>query len=510
MEDQGDTIAPSADVQKFLVGEDGKAYDQPRPKWQAAPPKTDDECQAEEDGGSLKRQRIGDFLPPPPPLAAAAGMPEDFGSSKSCWPMGKGKFGAPPMAFPGAFGKGFAKNTFLPPRANMFPNGFTTPMFPTTSLPQMPPEGMALGDRPPIDRPVPVFLARATANIVPVSSKTSADKTLALQFIQSPREMQQQMLRDPAVARAIMQTLSDSPQTQGGSPAPMLASLGGSAMMPPPLAPAPPANFMMALPPSVPQGTSWSGVITLARNKGKRLQMRSALLHGKVQDVEVALRCAATTFGALDITHRVPFEEVAKRAPTGTLLSMAPTSPAELVQYEEYAKYFRSKMRAGVAKLDAELSLYVLPPTDDVLVLRDSVYALNPGITPRSNCLLGLIASTTEQLRASTPAAVAPRSSTLALPVATVPAPAPDPAPEALPPPPPPPAQKEVPAAPPVAKEEASSTLAPEAEDQLAKADGEKASLDGGTDVSQKEILDLFSNPELIKLLSDDAAQPDA
>merc|ERR1719183_1791334 len=106
------------------------------------------------------------------------------------------------------------------------------------------------------------------------------------------------------------------------------------------LAPPPP------VPAAMPQGGAWSGMITLARNKGKRLPMRSVLLHGKVSDVEVALRCAATTFGALDITHRVPFDEVAKRASMGSLLSMMPSTAAEHIQYEEYSKYFRGKMRA--------------------------------------------------------------------------------------------------------------------------------------------------------------------
>merc|ERR1740117_351725 len=92
----------------------------------------------------------------------------------------------------------------------------------------------------------------------------------------------------------------------------------------------PPPGMMLPPPPvggGRPQGGTWSGMITLARNKGKRLPMRSVLLHGRVSDVEVALRSAATSFGALDITHRVPFEEVAKRASTCSLLTMMPNTP---------------------------------------------------------------------------------------------------------------------------------------------------------------------------------------
>ncbi|CAK0870995.1 unnamed protein product [Prorocentrum cordatum] len=106
-----------------------------------------------------------------------------------------------------------------------------------------------------------------------------------------------------------------------------------------------------------------SGGITLARNAGKRLPTRATLLHGRVQDVEVALRSAAQNGNLLDITHRVPFEEVARRAP-GTILCLAAQTHMEQAQLEEYIKYFRSKMRAGVARLDGSLALYILPPVE--------------------------------------------------------------------------------------------------------------------------------------------------
>lgn len=346
--------------------------------------------------------------------------------------------------------------------------------------------------------PVPVFLAPATMNITPVSSKPGNNKQIAMQFIQSSREVQQQMLRDPNVAKAILQTLGgDAPQQQAGPLASLLGALGPGAMPmgmpgapPPPSMPLPP-HVQMAIPPppvvgALPQGGSWSGSITLARNKGKRLPMRSVLLHGRVSDVEVALRSAATSFGALDITHRVPFEEVAKRASTCSLLTMMPNTPAEFIQYEEYTKYFRLKNRAGVAKLDGELSLYVLPCCDDIPILRDSVYALNPAIIPRSNCLLGLISSSNEQLRGDGqgPQRAPPlRAEPVAAPVE--------------------PAAAALPVEPAAAEDEEANAAAAvgAAEDADRDEAGEEA---GEDDLAQAEILNLFSNPELLKLLSDD------
>merc|ERR1719253_1962264 len=58
---------------------------------------------------------------------------------------------------------------------------------------------------------VPVFLTPATSSIVPVSSKTGKNKEIALQFIQSPKDVQALMLKDPTISKAILQTLSESP-----------------------------------------------------------------------------------------------------------------------------------------------------------------------------------------------------------------------------------------------------------------------------------------------------------
>lgn len=435
----------------------------------------------EEDGGAMKRQRIEQYGGPPPP-------PGGNGD----WGKGGGKDANSSMGI-------VAKSGSFPP------NGGAPPSF--TGTP-----GDAFGGAP--APPIPVFLAPATMNIVPISSRAALaapaapgpNKQLAMQFISSPREVQTQMLQDPNVAKAILQTLSDSPQHQGGSLAGLVGALapGGVGMpgAPPPPNVPPPPPAMLAPPPPVPaampQGGAWSGMITLARNKGKRLPMRSVLLHGKVSDVEVALRCAGTTFGALDITHRVPFEEVAKRAATGSLLSMMPSTAAEVMQFQEYCTYFRGKNRAGVAKLDGELSLYVLPPCDDVAVLRDSVYALNPSMIPRTNCLLGLISASSDQmLGEKMPVARAPPAAAAAVPA--VPDPAPATAPEV---------------APPVSTEAADGAAADQADavadKDAAPDDREGGAADGAEDgVSQKEILDLFSNPELIKLLSDEGA-PDS
>merc|ERR1719356_2116857 len=118
---------------------------------------------------------------------------------------------------------------------------------------------------------------------------------------------------------------------------------------------------------------------------------RASLLHGRMSDVEVALRSAAQHGNLLDITHRVPFEDVARRAPS-TILCLAAQSPLEQAVVDEYIKYFRSKMRAGVAKMDGPLALYILPPVEDVPAMRDALYAPYPDV-PRAGCLLGLIAA---------------------------------------------------------------------------------------------------------------------
>merc|ERR1740130_1561974 len=96
------------------------------------------------------------------------------------WAGVRGKSsGAPPADSSGkAYGKGFS--------ADFSFNGGAPPMFGNT----MPGDMMA--EMPPVS----VFLAPATMNITPVSSKPGNNKQIAMQFIQSSREVQQQMLRE--------------------------------------------------------------------------------------------------------------------------------------------------------------------------------------------------------------------------------------------------------------------------------------------------------------------------
>eukprot|EP00913_Durusdinium_trenchii_P030937 g28975.t1 len=66
-----------------------------------------------------------------------------------------------------------------------------------------------------------------------------------------------------------------------------------------------------------------------------------------------------------DITHRVPFDEVGKKVHGSSILSLYPNSLMEQASFEEYNKYFRSKSRAGVARLDESLALYVMPAGEE-------------------------------------------------------------------------------------------------------------------------------------------------
>merc|ERR1719183_1443954 len=102
----------------------------------------------------------------------------------------------------------------------------------------------------------------------------------------------------------------------------------------------------------------------MTRSMGKPLNAQATLLHGKVQLVELALRIAAGNGGVLNISHRVPFDDLARRVP-GAILTFLPGAPQEHQQYAEYVKYFGSKARAGVVKLDDNDALYVVPPASE-------------------------------------------------------------------------------------------------------------------------------------------------
>eukprot|EP00438_Fugacium_kawagutii_P003108 Skav210390 [mRNA] locus=scaffold1526:386327:400103:+ [translate_table: standard] len=205
----------------------------------------------------------------------------------------------------------------------------------------------------------PIFLAPATvaskAHIKVTSSKPG--KQLAMDFVQSSKERlmpcqekQVEMLKDPNVARAILQTLEGS-----GAGHMAVQCLGQG------------HGLSMGCP----------GVLTLARNSAKRLPARVSLHRGagKVQDIETAVRSAAQHQPAmLDIKHRVPFDdfEAARRISSGSVLSVDPISPNDQKSFDEYIKYFKTKRlswtcprapwaRAGVARLDGNLALYLLP-----------------------------------------------------------------------------------------------------------------------------------------------------
>jgi len=275
---------------------------------------------------------------------------------------------------------------------------------------------------------VPVFLSAATKCIVPISSKNDHSKHIAMQFLNADRDRQTQMLRDPNVARAILCTLGESaPRSQGvatmpaamqvgqmanlspGTPRPN--AVGGgvgarSASNAPPLgAPVSSASVatiardqygvgpVQAVPCAGGSTTSkpaWSGRMALARSMGKQLNMHAALLYGRVQLVELCLRIAAGNSGVLNISHRVPFDDLARRTP-GAVFSFVPSAQQEQSQYDEYVHYFRSKARAGVAHLDEVDALYIVPPTDEAAPLLRTLHAAGASSLPK-NTLLGVVA----------------------------------------------------------------------------------------------------------------------
>jgi len=212
--------------------------------------------------------------------------------------------------------------------------------------------------------------------------------------------------------------------------------------------------------------------MTLARSMGKQMTIQATLLHGKVQAVELALRIAAQNNGILNISHRVPFEDLARRAPAA-ILAFAPVTPRDQGLYDEYAKYFRSKQRAGVARLDDADAMYLVPPCGEAEVLLSALQAGGAPQLPK-HCLLAIIAASPGPTGNAPPVGAPTR----AAPVL----PANDPPPEAKAEPP----------------EEAKADVPREAEATESKATSDDK--DGG-EMSQEALLDLFSNPELIKSL---------
>jgi len=462
----GPGVGPGAAAWKGLAKWGGKGDKSEKGNWISQP----------EDGPELKRPRM-DAMGPEFSLKGRDG---GKGLGKGLAPgLAKGHM-VPPGLMPTGQpdpkgGKGLAgPGGFVLPQAplhtGLLPPGHTAPAMALNMA-----KSAAVGAGPPGKL---VLLAPATKHITPVSSKTAStnNKKIAMEFVHASKDVQAQMLKDPTVARAILQTLAESPGT-----APGMAVLGSGPLPPPPPASMMPPGQAMMSPLAQASAPAWTGVITLARNMAKKTPFRAALIQGKVADVEVVLRSAAANSSVADITHRVPFDEVAKKVASGSILSLVPNSIMEQASFDEYNKYFRAKSRAGVARLDGSLALYVMPCGEDILALKDSLYALGPHI-PRAGCLIGLIAPGTAAVNAA-PATAAPvGTATASKPPKQEPQ-------EAQPPPKEAPVEDKAP--PVVAKEEDKATGGGE----------------GGDGMSSKELMDLFSNPDLIQLLQKEVGE---
>lgn len=351
---------------------------------------------------------------------------------------------------------------------------------------------------------VPIFLAPATSSIVPVSSKKSTEeqnKVLAVQFLNADTATQTQMLRDPAVARAILKTLDQSSMPgavppgalAAGAPPPPPAGAEappGNTVPPPAAAPMPPA--VPAPPPGAPPAppapppVQWTGRMSITRSMGKQLNLQATLLHGKVQNVELALRIAAGNGGVLNISHRVPFEDLAKRTP-GAILAFVPQNPMEQAMYNEYVRYFGAKARAGVASLDANDSMYLVPPVGEAASLLLAFEAAGARAPLPRNCLLGVI--TLKPAACLAPAVAAP---VLAVPAVPDSGEKPPDSPEKAAPPAP--AAAVAPAA--EEKPEEKEAEEPAAKPAAPADDGEE-----GGEMSGEALMNLFSNPDLINSL---------
>lgn len=193
----------------------------------------------------------------------------------------------------------------------------------------------------------------------------------------------------------------------------------------------------------------------------------------------------------MNISHRVPFDDLAKRMP-GAILAFVPQSPLDQLMYNEYVRYFGAKARAGVATLDANDSLYLVPPVGEASGLLSALEAAGaPAPLPR-NCILGVI--TAKPTATGAPAVAA-------APVPAAPPPAPAAATPAAPAAPAVPADAPAPkVAEKAAEDETKATAGEKGEAAPAKPppadDGEE-----GGEMSGEALMNLFSNPDLIKSL---------
>lgn len=234
--------------------------------------------------------------------------------------------------------------------------------------------------------------------------------------------------------------------------------------------------------------------MSITRSMGKQLNLQASLLHGKVQLVELALRTAAGQSGLLNISHRVPFEDLAKR-PAGAVIAFVPQTPMEQAMYNEYVRYFGSKARAGVANLDNNDSLYIVPPVGEAAPLLTALEAAGaPAPLPR-NCLLGIITAKPTAILAGAPPPA------LAAAVGSAPDTAGKPADEKAPP-----GAADSPekmAAPVGADGEEKAAAADDKDDDDAEPakDAKDDDDEGGGEMSGEALMNLFSNPDLIKSL---------
>lgn len=92
----------------------------------------------------------------------------------------------------------------------------------------------------------------------------------------------------------------------------------------------------------------------------KHLRLAVVQVYGDTAATETVLH-PWNVNGLLTIGHRVPFADLACMTVCAVLL-LVPQSQTDQQQCEEYSTYFRTKCRAGVARLgDPSLDLYVLP-----------------------------------------------------------------------------------------------------------------------------------------------------
>lgn len=314
-------------------------------------------------------------------------------------------------------------------------------------------------------------------------SQDQGDKRIAMQWLSATPQQQTQMLRDPHVARAILSLVPQQAAPKLQAP-PARPPVPGALMVP--AAGHTPITSVNGQPPA------WAGGIILTRSMGKHLRAHATLVFGKVTAVEVALRAAAGSGGVLNISHRVPFDDLARRTPSAVLV-LVPQGPQDQSQYDEYSQYFRAKARAGVAKLDDADALYVVPPCADAAALLSSLKDHGASALP-SNALVAVIAAspgatTGAAAQNAVSAPTAPQADTL--PQSATPAPLASTQPAGTVADASRPSESVVgPADAPVVDADRSSGAAD------ASGDG-----DDNQEMSREALLDLFSNPELIRSL---------